>query len=108
MKTGEELQVGCECIKKFGINDMYYISDFTKSSMNSMITELAMLQMMSLVILRNGAAERIQAIRMLSLNPTLLWQRKLSMIFVPYIRREQKLNTSVIAQLLWMASTLFE
>lgn len=28
--TGEELQVGCECIKKFGINDMYYISDFTK------------------------------------------------------------------------------
>lgn len=30
VKTGEELQVGCECIKKFGINDMYYISDFTK------------------------------------------------------------------------------
>ena len=30
MNTGEELQVGCECIKKFGINDMYYISDFTK------------------------------------------------------------------------------
>lgn len=28
--TGKELQVGCECIKKFGINDMYYISDFTK------------------------------------------------------------------------------
>ena len=28
--TGEELQVGCECIKKFGINDMYYISDFTR------------------------------------------------------------------------------
>lgn len=27
--TGEELQVGCECIKKFGINNMYYISDFT-------------------------------------------------------------------------------
>lgn len=30
VKTGEELQVGCECIKKFGINDMYYISDFIK------------------------------------------------------------------------------
>nr|DAJ08283.1 MAG TPA: hypothetical protein [Caudoviricetes sp.] len=30
VKTCEELQVGCECIKKFGINDMYYISDFTK------------------------------------------------------------------------------
>lgn len=28
--TGEELQLGCECIKKFGINDMYYISDFTR------------------------------------------------------------------------------
>lgn len=28
--TGEELQVGCECIKKFGIDDMYYISDFTR------------------------------------------------------------------------------
>lgn len=28
--TGEELQVGCECIKKFGINDIYYISDFTQ------------------------------------------------------------------------------
>lgn len=28
--TGEELQVGCECIKKFGINNMYYISDFTR------------------------------------------------------------------------------
>lgn len=28
--TGKELQVGCECIKKFGINDMYYVSDFTK------------------------------------------------------------------------------
>lgn len=30
VKTGEELQVGYECIKKFGINDMYYISDFIK------------------------------------------------------------------------------
>lgn len=28
--TGKELQVGCECIKKFGIDDMYYISDFTR------------------------------------------------------------------------------
>lgn len=28
--TGEELQLGCECIKKLGINDMYYISDFTR------------------------------------------------------------------------------
>lgn len=28
--TGEELQVGCECIKNFGIDDMYYISDFTR------------------------------------------------------------------------------
>lgn len=28
--TGEELQVGCECIKKFGLNRMYYISDFTR------------------------------------------------------------------------------
>lgn len=28
--TGEELQVGCECIKKFGINNIYYISDFTQ------------------------------------------------------------------------------
>lgn len=28
--TGEELQLGCECIKKFGIDDMYYISDFTR------------------------------------------------------------------------------
>lgn len=27
--TGEELQVGCECIKKFGLNRMYYLSDFT-------------------------------------------------------------------------------
>ena len=30
VKTGEELQVGCECIKKFGINGFGFLSDFTR------------------------------------------------------------------------------
>lgn len=30
MKTGEELQVGCECIKKFGIKGFGFLSDFTR------------------------------------------------------------------------------
>lgn len=29
VKTGEELQVGCECIKKFGLKHIRFISDFT-------------------------------------------------------------------------------
>lgn len=30
VKTGEELQVGCECIKKFGIKGFGFLSDFTR------------------------------------------------------------------------------
>lgn len=30
VKTGEELQVGCECIKKFGIEGFGFLSDFTR------------------------------------------------------------------------------
>lgn len=30
VKTGEEMQVGCECIKKFGLKHINFISDFTK------------------------------------------------------------------------------
>ena len=30
VKTGEELQVGCECIKKFGLKGFGFLSDFTK------------------------------------------------------------------------------
>lgn len=30
VKTGEEMQVGCECIKKFGLKYINFISDFTK------------------------------------------------------------------------------
>lgn len=30
IKTGEELQVGCECIKKFGLKGMNFLSDFTR------------------------------------------------------------------------------
>lgn len=30
VKTGEELQVGCECVKKFGLKGMGFISDFTR------------------------------------------------------------------------------
>lgn len=30
MKTGEELQVGCECIKKFGLKGFGFLSDFTR------------------------------------------------------------------------------
>lgn len=30
VKTGEELQVGCECIKKFGLKGFGFLSDFTR------------------------------------------------------------------------------
>lgn len=30
IKTGEELQVGCECVKKFGLKGMGFLSDFTR------------------------------------------------------------------------------
>ena len=30
VKTGEELQVGCECIKKFGLKSFGFLSDFTR------------------------------------------------------------------------------
>ena len=30
VKTGEELQIGCECVKKFGLGRFDYISDFTR------------------------------------------------------------------------------
>lgn len=30
VKTGEELQVGCECIKKFGLEGFGFLSDFTR------------------------------------------------------------------------------
>ena len=30
IKTGEELQVGCECVKKFGLKGMSFLSDFTR------------------------------------------------------------------------------
>lgn len=30
VKTGEEMQVGCECIKKFGLKNVGFISEFTK------------------------------------------------------------------------------
>lgn len=30
VKTGEELQVGCECVKKFGLKGMSFLSDFTR------------------------------------------------------------------------------
>lgn len=29
IKTGEELQIGCECVKKFGLGRFDYLSDFT-------------------------------------------------------------------------------
>ena len=30
VKTGEELQIGCECVKKFGLSRFDYLSDFTR------------------------------------------------------------------------------
>lgn len=30
VKTGEELQIGCECVKKFGLGRFDYLSDFTR------------------------------------------------------------------------------
>lgn len=30
VKTGEELQVGCECVKKFGLKGFGFLSDFTR------------------------------------------------------------------------------
>lgn len=30
VKTGDELQVGCECIKKFGLNGVCFLSEFTR------------------------------------------------------------------------------
>lgn len=64
-QTGDELQVGCECIKKFGLKYIDFLSDFTRKLYETTTTPSDMPPMMTMETLSQfGVVLRIVDIRM--------------------------------------------